>query len=105
MRVSSVAELVKQAKSVASGLIHTPERGEIDSPDGGPLIIAGVNVWKHNWISDPDRKTVHLVYGGQSVRLYVDYITADDRQIWIAAGEFVNNGFAFAVPNTQTRQG
>lgn len=67
--------------------------------DGAPVIVDGVDLWKHKWRSCGQRITVaHPSYPTQRHAMDVYEIAFGGQTITFAAGEFSNGVWGFYVP-------
>lgn len=58
--------------------------------EGQPVLIDGVDVWKHDWTGTELRAKVKDPMYGQDLVFHVYTLIAGDKQIEFAAGEFSN---------------
>ncbi len=70
-------------------------------PDGQKIIINGVNLWEHQWISLDEEpiKVSHSSYPNQEHDMSVYKIISGDKNIVFAAGEFSNCVWGFYIPS------
>ena len=70
--------------------------------EGRPVNIHGVNPWKHEWVSlkEPRFEVPHPDYPNQRHKIWAYTITAGDRDLVFAAGEYSNGVWGFYVPSS-----
>jgi len=68
--------------------------------DGQPIIINGINLWKHEWIRI-DEKPIEVPHPGhpnEKHKMWIYKINTGNNSIVFAAGEYSNCVWGFYVP-------
>ncbi len=86
-----MSALAHEARRSATGIMKEKWTHFATCSEGQPVLIDGVDIWKHKWMAAKLRANVRDPIHGQDYVFHVYTVDDGGRQLEFAAGEFSNS--------------